>query len=105
MRAKAVLQKAISLKVQQAEITTIPALNTLQKQTHYIDTPISLLSISLIVALQKAVFPLLSGQTGEELEKNAATEDRTRDLKIFSLTLSQLSYLGRYLLHLCLLIR
>ena len=103
MRAKAVMQKAISLKVQQAEITTIPALNTLQK--HYIDTPISLLSISQIVALQKAVFPLLSGQTGEELEKNAATEDRTRDLKIFSLTLSQLSYLGRYLLHLCLLIR
>ena len=33
----------------------------------------------------------------EKKNKNADTRDRTRDLQIFSLTLSQLSYIGEVL--------
>ena len=38
-----------------------------------------------------------SDATGRSRSKNAGTRDRTKDLQIFSLTLSQLSYHGLHL--------
>ena len=54
------------------------------------------LSRSIVVSMNRAKRTHTKKNEGRRAQKDAESVDRTRDLQIFSLTLSQLSYLGRF---------